>query len=225
MEIDFSKISAKDRYKLLVGAVVPRPIALVSTRGLDGKANIAPFSFFNAISDDPPGVAIGVNASASVFIKDTARNIRETGEFVVNLVDERLAPQMDLCGAETGPDLDEFLFAGLTAVAGHQIRAPRVAESPISLECRRLVNVEIGIGRNVVIGQVVHMSIRDDLIDSDKLYVLAERAGLIARMHGLDWYAKTDNLIRVPRATPGQVAERLRKVFGAPGGDEGRVAE
>jgi len=225
MEIDFSKISAKDRYKLLVGSVVPRPIALVSTRGLDGKANVAPFSFFNAISDDPPGVAIGVNASANVFIKDTARNIRETGEFVVNLVDEKLAPQMDLCGAETAPDLDEFRFAGLTEVAGQQIRAPRVAESPISLECRRLVNVEIGIGRNVVIGQVVHMSIRDDLIDPDKLYVLAERAGLIARMHGLDWYARTDSLIRVPRVSSAQVADRLQQVFGTSGAEAGRLTK
>lgn len=214
MEFDFAVLSARDRYKLLVGSVVPRPIALISTRGLDGKPNIAPFSFFNAISDDPPAVAVGVNASANVFIKDTARNIRETGEFVVNLVNEELAPRMTLCGAEIAREHDEFCFAGLSEEPSRQVRAPRVAESPISLECKRLVNVEIGIGRNVVIGQVVHLAIRDDLIDAGKLHVRAEQAGLIARMHGLGWYARTTDLIDIPRVTDADVSARLREVFG-----------
>jgi len=209
MDIDFSELSDKDRYKLLVGAVVPRPIALVSTRGLDGRLNIAPFSFFNAISDVPPAVAVGVNASSNVFIKDTARNIRETGEFTVNLVSEEIASKMNLCGAEIPSDIDEFSFADLTEVPGVKIKAPRVAESPISLECRRIVNVEIGLGRNVVIGEVLHMSIRDDLINAERLYVLGEKVGLVGRMHGLGWYARTSDLFDMPRVSDREVAARL----------------
>ncbi|MCC7276554.1 MAG: flavin reductase family protein [Alphaproteobacteria bacterium] len=205
MDIDFREICPRDRYKLLVGSIVPRPIALVSTVGLDGRMNAAPFSFFNAVSDDPPAIAVGVNSSVPGRTKDTARNIRDTGEFVVNLVDTALAQRMNVCAVDFPPEVDEFAMAGLTALPGRQVRAPRVGEAPISLECRRLVTVEIGIGRNLVVGEVVHLHIRDDLIDRERLHVHAERSDLIGRMHGLGWYARTTDLFEMPRLAPEEV--------------------
>lgn len=199
MEIDYATLTPKDRYKLLVAAVTPRPIALVSTADLQGRSNVAPFSFFNAISDDPPAVVIGVNGNQPGQIKDTAHNIRVTGEFVVNLVDEEIAPGMNLCGVDHPSEVSEFDVAGFTPVPGVKVGAPRVAEAPISLECRRLVNVELGIGRNVVVGEVVYMHVRDDLFDPEKLYIHAERMRLIGRMHGAGWYARTTDLFNMPR--------------------------
>ncbi len=213
MEIDFSKIEPRQRYRILVGSIVPRPVALVSTTGVDGRHNAAPFSFFNAVSDEPPAIAVGINAAAPT-VKDTARNIRDTGVFVVNLVDEALAERMNLCSAELAPDQDEFTFAGLTPQACIQIAAVRVLEAPIALECRRLVNVEIGLGRNVVIGEVVHAHVRDDLIDPARLSVDGARAGLVARMHGLGWYARTTDLFDMPRPDPEAVRARVHKIFG-----------
>lgn len=201
MEIDYRNLTSAQRYKLLVSCLVPRPIALISSVNLAGQANIAPFSFFNAISDDPPAVAIGVNSNVVGRTKDTAQNIRETGEFVVNLVDEPLSAKMNLCGIDFPPDVDEFEAVGLTPAIGKQVRAPRIIEAPISFECVRIVNVEIGIGRNVIVGEVVHLHVRDDLIDADKLHIHADKAGLIARMHGSGWYARTTDLFNIPRAT------------------------
>ena len=201
MEVDYQGLSSRDKYKLMVSCLVPRPIALVSTWDLAGLPNAAPFSFFNAVSDDPPAIAIGINSGIPGHVKDTARNIRATGEFIVNLVDEPLAQAMNLCGVDLPPHVSEFDIAGITPVPGTKVRAPYIAESPISFECRRIVNVEIGMGRNVVIGEIVHLHIRDDLIDTGKLHVHADRAGLIGRMHGRDWYARTTDLFGMPRAS------------------------
>lgn len=201
MEVDYARLTSRERYKLMVSCLVPRPIALVSTWNLDGLPNAAPFSFFNAVSDDPPAIAIGVNSGIPGHVKDTARNIRSTGEFIVNLVDEPLAQAMNLCGLDLPPNVSEFEIAGITSVPGSKVHAPRVAESPISFECKRIVNVEIGIGRNVIIGEIVHLHIRDDLINTEKLHIHAERAGLIGRMHGLGWYARTTDLLEMPRVS------------------------
>lgn len=199
MQIDFAELAPRDRYKLIVGSVVPRPIALVSTCDAQGRANAAPFSFFNAVCDDPPLLAIGVNSSAPGHIKDTARNIRASGEFVVNLVDEALAPRMNACGVDFGPEVNEFEVAGLTARPGVKVRAPWVGEAPIAFECRRRATLELAIERNLVLGEVVYMHVRDDLVDRERCHVHAERAGLIGRMHGLGWYARTADLFDMPR--------------------------
>lgn len=200
MEIDYSSLSPKERYKLLVAAVTPRPIALVSTVDLQGRTNVAPFSFFNAISDDPPAVVIGVNASQPGHVKDTASNIRATGEFVVNLVDEAIAQGMNLSGGDHPPEVSEFDIAGFTPAPGVKVAAPRVAEAPISLECRRLANLELGIGRNVVVGEVIYMHVRDEFFDPEKRHIHADKIRLIARMHGAGWYARTTDLFNMPRA-------------------------
>lgn len=199
MQIDFAELTPRERYKMVVASVVPRPIALVSTRGAGGQPNAAPFSFFNAICDDPPALAIGVNSGGPGRTKDTARNIRESGEFVVNLVDEALAPRMNVCGTDFGPEVDEIALAGLTAVHGFKVRAPRIAEAPIAFECRRMVTVKLAVGRNLVVGEVVTMHVRDDLLDRERGYIRTEKAGLIGRMHGLGWYARTTDLFEMPR--------------------------
>ncbi len=201
MEFDYKNLDAQQRYKLLVNCLVPRPIALVSTVSPDGRYNVAPFSFFNAVSDDPPALAVGVNSDVAGRTKDTAQNIRDTAEFVVNLVDQRIAEKMNICGVNFPPETNEFTASGLTPVAGIAVRAPRVLESPISFECRRLVNVEIGVGRNVVIGEVVYLHVRDDLVDMENLHIHTHQADIIARMHGRGWYARTSDLFEMPRAT------------------------
>lgn len=201
MKIDFATLSDQQKYKLLVGCVVPRPIALMSTISHDGIVNAAPYSFFNAICDVPPAVAVGVNCLSPGVMKDTAQNIRDTGEFVVNLVSEEIAHAMNLSAINFPSDVDEFKMVGFTHGKSVKVRPPFIEQAPISLECKRIVNVEIGIGRNVVLGEVVYLHIRDDLIDMDKLYVDPVAAGLIGRMHGMGWYARTTDLFDMPRVS------------------------
>lgn len=207
--IDFRDIDAKTRYKLLVGTVVPRPIAFVTSVNRQGVVNAAPFSFFNAVCNDPPAVAVSVNDSAPGKEKDTARNIREAGEFVVNLVDETLAPAMNLCEVEFGPDVSELEMAGLSPSASVQVKPPRIAEAPFAMECRLLQRVSLAPGRNIFIAEVLHMHFRDDLFDEENNYVLAEKAGIVARMHGPGAYARTTDLFDMPRLSPREKATRF----------------
>ena len=206
--IDFRELDPKDRYKLLVGTVVPRPIALVTSVDARGCVNAAPFSFFNALCNDPPAIAVGVNDSTPEREKDTARNIRETKAFAVNLVDEALAPAMNICEAEFPPGVSELEMAGLTAVASVQINAPHIAEAPFSLECRLLEQVSLGRGKHIFIAEVLHMHLRDDLFDAERSYVLADKAGLVARMHGSGAYARTTDLFELPRLSS---EEKMRR--------------
>lgn len=198
MQIDYAKLTTHERYKLLVSTVVPRPIALATTVDLQGVVNAAPFSFFNAVCDEPAAVMMCVNAVPGA-LKDTARNIRDTGEFVVNLVDEAIASAMNICAVDFPPEVDELKEAGLTAAPSVKVRPPRIVESPVSFECRRLANLELGIGRNLVVGEVLTAHIRDELIDAEKLRVHTEKMRLIGRMHGTGWYARTTDLFEMPR--------------------------
>src|SRR4051812_15342930 len=140
MHFDLAAIPASDAYKLLVSTVVPRPIALATTVDADGRVNAAPFSFFNAVSSVPPVVVLGVSPgdSAGDGYKDTERNIRDSGEFVVNLVDEAIAERMNVCAVDFPSAIGELDMAGLTPVASVGIRPPRIAESPVSFECKRI---------------------------------------------------------------------------------------
>lgn len=215
-EIDFERLDRRERYKLLVAAVVPRPIALVSTTGPAGAENCAPFSFFNAICNDPPAVALGVNSDPP-HEKDTARNIAATGQFVVNLVDEPLAAQMNLCETEFPAGRSEIAMAGLTALPCARVAAPRVAEAPVSLECRLLTTVSLAPGRNIFIAEVVFMHVRDALFDPATLRIDAAQTGLIARMHGAGAYARTTDLFEMPRLSPQEKAARFGADYAAGG--------
>lgn len=179
-----------DTYKLIAGLVVPRPVALVSTVDKDGIANVAPFSFFNAVGSNPPTLLFcpvlrGQKAGLPDDRKDTLRNIEQTGEFVVNVVSNALAEAANRTAAEVGPEIDEFHLARLTPAPSEVVRAPRVAESPASFECKLLQIVftgrEPGAGV-IVLGQIVRIHVAAEIeenfrIDADKLDAVGRMAG------------------------------------------------
>ncbi len=147
---------AIDSYKLLVGSIVPRPIGFISTLSREGVANLAPFSFFNAICAEPPSICFSVGNRASP--KDTIRNIRASGEFVVNIVSEAIAQQMNLCSGDYPAGVSEFDISGLTREPSEVVQPPCVLESPINMECKVIQIVDLGTrtgGASLVIGEVV----------------------------------------------------------------------
>src|SRR3954469_4051531 len=145
MHFDLAKIAETDAYKLLVSTAVPRPIALATTVDAAGRVNAAPFSFFNAVSSRPPVVVLGINGEGpGGGYKDTEDNIRDTGEFVVNLVDEALAERMNICAVDFPTGMGELDAAELTPLPSARVRAPRIAQSPVSFECRRITGVSLG---------------------------------------------------------------------------------
>jgi len=198
MQFDIPALLPGDAYKLLASVVVPRPIALVSTLGPDRQVNAAPFSFFNLVGSSPPVVALGITDRAPGSPKDTRANIVREGSFVVNLVDEALAQAMNICGIDFPPEESEMDAAGLTVLASAVVSVPRIAESPVQLECRLAQIVEIG-DNKIVLGEVVCLHIRDAFVDTEKLHVRTDTIRLIGRMHGGGWYARTSDLFDMPR--------------------------
>lgn len=200
MDFDFQTLKRSDRYKLMISTIVPRPIGLVTTVSADGIVNAAPFSFFNGMSSDPPIVVMGLEVLPVIAPrKDTGDNIRDTGEFVVNLVSEDIAEQMNLCSMSAPPEVDELKLAGFTALPSTDVAPPRIGESPVAYECKRMTSMEVGHGNRIVVGEVVHMHIEDRFIDTDKLYVDTPALKLIGRMHGSGWYTRTSDLFEMPR--------------------------
>ena len=200
MLFDFADLSAKDRYKLLVSTIVPRPIAWVVTQGRDGRRNAAAFSFFNAFGNEPPVVVIGVGGRESGNRKDTAANIHATGQFVVNLVSEAAAEAMNVTAIEFGPEVDEIAEAGLTTLPSVRVAPPRLAESPVAMECERLVILDLDPSWSLIVGRVLAMHVRDDAVmDPAKCYIDTAKLDLIGRMHGRGLYARTRDLFDMPR--------------------------
>lgn len=188
MELDPTTISQQSMYKLMIGAIVPRPIGWISTVGADGVVNLAPFSFFNAVCSNPPTVLFCVTArKGDSPMKDTLRNVLATGEFVVNIVSYDVAGAMNQTSAELPPDMSEFDFAGVTPAPSLTVKAPRVAQSLIHFECaldRTVpVNAEEQGGATVVFGRIRHVHIDDalligpDKIDPLKLQPVGRMAG------------------------------------------------
>lgn len=199
MLFDFAALSADNIYKLLVSTVVPRPIAWVTTLDTEGRVNAAPYSFFNVMGNDPPVVCIGIGPKRG-DLKDTGTNIRRTGQFVVNLVSEDTVQAMNITAIDVDPGVDELAMAKLTPLASTAIAPPRIAESPVALECERLAVVDLGNGRAVVMGKVLAMHVRDDcVLDPVKCYIDTPKLGLIGRMHGRGWYTRTTDRIEIPR--------------------------
>ena len=201
MHFDLGKMPAQDGYKLLISTVVPRPIALATTVDAQGRINAAPFSFFNAVSSNPPVVVLGINGEGpeGSDYKDTERNIRDTGEFVVNLVDEALAERMNICAVDFPSEVGELDPAKLTALPSVGVKPPRIAESPVSFECQRITGLALGGNSTMEVGRVIHIHIRDDLVDPAKFYVQTEKMRLVGRMHGRGWYARTSDLFLMDR--------------------------
>jgi flavin reductase (DIM6/NTAB) family NADH-FMN oxidoreductase RutF len=184
VSFDFRAISAVERYKLMIGSIVPRPIALVTTVSAEGVVNAAPFSFFNCLSADPPIVAIGVENRRDASLKDTAHNVRMTGVFTVNIVSHAIAEAMHVCAVGFPPEIDELHEAGLTARPGRVIAAPYIAEAPASFECRRTVTLELSASRQIILGEIVYAHYRHGVIDPATLRVDPALLDAIARLGG-----------------------------------------
>jgi len=198
MELDLENEFADRAYPILASLVTPRPIALVTSISPDGKVNAAPFSFFNLLGASPPICAFAPGDREDGTPKDTARNVRATHEFVVNLVDEAIAEAMNQCAESLPYGENELKFAGLTSAPSSIVKPPRIVESPASLECIEWGTLRIGENR-VVIGLIKRLHLRDELFDAEKRRVNSDKLHLIGRMASPDWYCKTTERFEMKR--------------------------
>ncbi|MDW8325683.1 MAG: flavin reductase family protein [Anaerolineales bacterium] len=193
-------LQPRDVYRLLISIVVPRPIAWVSSLGADGSLNLAPFSFFNAVAGNPPTVMFSVGQRQGVP-KDTLRNVRETGEFVLNVVDEALAEKMNLTSGEYAYEVNEFERAGLTPLASMLVKPPRVAEAAVTMECRATQIVPVqDTTYTMVLGQVQVFHVREGLLRPNGA-VDATLLKPVARLSG-DEYATLGTVFEMKRPSP-----------------------
>ena len=199
MDFDLEKLPGSTAYKLLVGLVAPRPIALVTSVSRAGRLNAAPFSAYNYLSTDPPIVGIGIALRPDGQMKDTARNIRETGEFVINVVTEDVAEAMNVCAIDFPPEIDETLEAELSVSHSSVVKVPRLAQAHAALECREHATLAVG-RTTIILGQVVAAYVEDRFVDPSGPYVKAEQLHAIGRMNGLGNYVSTRNaFFSIPR--------------------------
>jgi flavin reductase (DIM6/NTAB) family NADH-FMN oxidoreductase RutF len=201
MKFDTEKAPPRAIYNLLIGLVAPRPIALVTSMNEQGGLNAAPFSAYNYLCTDPPIIGIGVTDRPAVsFVpKDTARNIRRTGEFVVNVVTEDIAQQMNICATDFPAEVSELEMAKLSTAPSAVVKVPRIAEAHAALECREYTTMEIGRSR-IILGRVVSIFVDDQFIDPAGPYVRADELHAIGRMNGLGNYVRTrDSFMNIPR--------------------------
>lgn len=194
---DFADLSAREAYKVMIGTIVPRPIAWVTTISPDGVVNAAPYSFFNCLSASPPILALGVENKPDRSFKDTAYNIRMTECFTVNIVDRANVDAMAVTAADLAPDVDELQIAGLTAVAGDRVACPRIAEAPVAFECERYLGIAVSSAREIILGRIVRAHIREDIIDPDTFYSDHEKLDALGRMGG-NGYAGTFDYFDLP---------------------------
>jgi len=192
MDIEMDRLSSGASYKLLTALVVPRPIAWISTLHLDGRVNLAPYSFFNVLGNRPPVVAFGPGYKTDGSTKDTAANAERSGEFVINMVDPSLVAPMHQSAAPYPADVSEAELLGIEMVASHTLRTPGVRASRVRLECafeRRLV-----IGENqILFGLVRHMYAEDGLLDPQTLHLAPQAFTGVGRLQGPGWYCTTSD--------------------------------
>ncbi len=199
MLFDFAEIPGKECYKLLVSTVTPRPIAWVVSQDAQGQVNAGAFSFFNAFSGEPPVIGIGIGSHKPGQPKDTRANIRETGQFVVNLVSEQNAAKMNITAIDFEHEVNEVEQAGLKTLPSVRVKPPRIAESPVAMECELMQIVDLG-ESGLVLGRVLAMHIHDEMVlDAEKHYIDTPKLNLIGRMHGRGWYARTSDLFEMHR--------------------------
>lgn len=199
MIFDMATLPPQDRYKIMTATIVPRPIAWITTLSRDGVVNAAPFSFFNMMGNDPPTVAIGIMPKAGL-LKDTAANILETGEFVVNLVAEADASAMNLTCIDAPPEVDELDLAGLEAVASRFVAPPRIGTARVAFECQVLTSLVTGPLQTIVIGRVLCAHVEDRFVqDAERCHIDTVALELVARMHGGSAYLRTSDLFHLER--------------------------
>jgi len=216
MKFEMETTPARTIYNLLIGLVAPRPIAWVTSMDEEGKLNAAPFSSYNYLCTDPPIVGMGVmDRPGEVGVpKDTAHNIRRTGEYVINVVTEDLLDKMNICATDFPAGVNELEMAGLTMAPSSVVKVPRIAEAHAALECREFTTMEIGRSR-IVLGRVVAMYVEDRFVampsEGHSLYIKAEELHAIGRMNGLGNYVKTrDAFVTVPRISYAEWQEGKR---------------
>jgi flavin reductase (DIM6/NTAB) family NADH-FMN oxidoreductase RutF len=205
MQFKMDQTPQRQVYNLLIGLVAPRPIAWITSMDEHGTLNAAPFSAYNYLCTDPPIVGVGVTnrPGHNAPPKDTARNIRTTGEFVINVVTEDLIDQMNICATDFPAGVNELEMAGLTTAPSSVVKVPRIAQAHAALECREFSSTEIGRSR-IILGQVVAMYVEDRFLtpehDGSGPYIKAEELHAIGRMNGLGGYVHTrDAFLTVPR--------------------------
>ena len=203
MDVSVTEIPWQTLYKIMIGTILPRPIGWISSVDAQGKFNLAPFSFFNAICANPPHLLFSPTIrSTDKKEKDTLRNVRETGEFVVNIVTEELAEAMNITATEFPEEINEFLFAELQTTPSRLVSPPRVAASPVHFECKLAQIVDFGDqpgGGSLVIGRIVHLHVDEAVLyGGDKIDL--SRLKPIGRLAGNSYCRVTDlfELVRPP---------------------------
>jgi flavin reductase (DIM6/NTAB) family NADH-FMN oxidoreductase RutF len=200
MTIDVAAAEVVAVYRALIGVVAPRPIAWVTTLDDQGRVNLAPFSFFNAFGANPPVVVFSPTLRRDRSKKDTLLNLETIPEFVLNAAVEELAEQVNASSAELPHGQNEAEYAGLTLQPSVKVRPPRVASSPVHLECvvRQIIAVGDGpIAANLVIGEVIYIHIEDSILDSQGL-VEPRKLRTIARLGG-SYYCRSTDLFEMER--------------------------
>lgn len=205
MYIDPKGQSFQDNHKLMIGSIVPRPIAFVSTKSTNGILNLAPFSYFNGVCSKPPTIMFApARRGYDGLTKDTLNNIRDTKEFVVNLVSEEIVEPMVACATDYDKEIDEFKISNLTPVDSHKISSPRVKESKVSYECELHTIVEIGQAEPgagfVVIGTIVMFHIEDDVYKDGRIDLKALNP--IGRLAGNNYTRVFDNFKVIRQTKP-----------------------
>jgi flavin reductase (DIM6/NTAB) family NADH-FMN oxidoreductase RutF len=208
MDLDLNSLGASVRYKILTALVIPRPIAWVTSLDEHGRVNAAPFSFFNVLGNKPPLVAFAPGDRPDGAPKDTARNVRLTGEFVVNLVDREAAEVMHATSAPFPPDVSEVEALGLETLPSTRVRPPRLRSSKIHLECKHWGTLEIG-GNRVVFGLVEHMHVPDGMLDPTTYHVQPGAFEGVGRLQGPGWYCTSADRFDLGRfPSPAELGER-----------------
>lgn len=199
MKINPTNLTKKDTHELLMSAILPRPIAFVSTIGEDGVFNLAPFSCFAPVGLKPPLVCLQIGWRRDGKKKDTLKNIESSKDFVVNVVDETLAEAMNQTSVDYPSDVDEFKEAGLTPIRSDLVRSPRVAESPVNMECKLVRILEFGevpMGSHVIFGEIILFHVRDELWCGDQIDISKWKA--IGRLGG-DLYCRLKDVFEMKR--------------------------
>lgn len=209
MKFDMGVLDRASRYRILGSCITPRPIAWITSRSTGGLLNVAPFSFFNLLGDDPPVVAVGMVAHFEDRLKDTPANIRATGEFVIHLVDERHAAAMNLTSADAPSTFNEAQLAQLELGESDRVRPPRIVTAPAAFECRLLHFIETGAHQVAILAEIVFAHVRDEYIAGEgPIRIDIPAMKLIARLHGAGWYGRQTDMFELLRPKWGEVGPK-----------------
>jgi flavin reductase (DIM6/NTAB) family NADH-FMN oxidoreductase RutF len=200
MNFDFEAMTPAARFAFLTGAVVPRPIALITTLTSSGTCNAAPYTFFSIAGTEPPMVTVTVLPTPDGRMKDTGANILQTREFVINLVTEDMAAAMNVTCIDAPAHVDELALAGLDPAPSVKVKPPRVAASPVSLECVLHGTIPLSENQLIILGRIVHAHVANEIVlDASEPLLDTMAMRLIGGMHGAKWYTRTSDVFAMDR--------------------------